>query len=87
MKDFRLKRLFNAKSNRCFDVAIDHAIERLKIGVAVGFAGTRRGKPTRIGLRILHALGRGRMRGQEVQRVTVRSRARDLQFRIAFQRR
>lgn len=24
MKDFRLKRLFNAKSNRCFDVAVDH---------------------------------------------------------------
>jgi len=24
MKDYRLKRLFNAKSNRCFDVAIDH---------------------------------------------------------------
>lgn len=24
MKDFRLKRLFNAASNRCFDVAIDH---------------------------------------------------------------
>jgi class I fructose-bisphosphate aldolase len=24
MKDFRLKRLFNAKSGRCFDVAVDH---------------------------------------------------------------
>lgn len=24
MKSFRLKRLFNAKSNRCFDVAVDH---------------------------------------------------------------
>ena len=24
MIDYRLKRLFNAKSNRCFDVAIDH---------------------------------------------------------------
>lgn len=24
MKEFRLKRLFNAKSNRCFDVAVDH---------------------------------------------------------------
>lgn len=24
MKDYRLKRLFNPKSNRCFDVAIDH---------------------------------------------------------------
>lgn len=24
MKSFRLKRLFNARSNRCFDVAIDH---------------------------------------------------------------
>ncbi len=24
MKDYRLKRLFNAKSNRCFDVAVDH---------------------------------------------------------------
>lgn len=24
MKDYRLKRLFNAKSGRCFDVAIDH---------------------------------------------------------------
>lgn len=24
MKDFRIKRLFNPKSNRCFDVAIDH---------------------------------------------------------------
>src|SRR3981081_2549318 len=24
MKAFRLNRLFNAKSNRCFDVAIDH---------------------------------------------------------------
>jgi class I fructose-bisphosphate aldolase len=24
MKDFRLKRLFNAKSSRCFDVAVDH---------------------------------------------------------------
>ena len=24
MKDFRLKRIFNAKSNRCFDVAVDH---------------------------------------------------------------
>lgn len=24
MKDFRLKRLFNARSNRCFDVAVDH---------------------------------------------------------------
>ena len=26
MKQFRLNRLFNAKSNRCFDVAIDHGI-------------------------------------------------------------
>ncbi|TLD69896.1 aldolase [Phragmitibacter flavus] len=24
MKDFRIKRLFNAKSGRCFDVAVDH---------------------------------------------------------------
>src|SRR5213082_1405643 len=24
MKNYRLNRLFNAKSNRCFDVAIDH---------------------------------------------------------------
>lgn len=24
MKQFRLNRLFNAKSGRCFDVAIDH---------------------------------------------------------------
>ena len=24
MKDFRLKRLFNPKSGRCFDVAVDH---------------------------------------------------------------
>ncbi|HSI11820.1 MAG TPA: aldolase, partial [Chthoniobacter sp.] len=24
MKAFRLNRLFNSKSNRCFDVAIDH---------------------------------------------------------------
>jgi DhnA family fructose-bisphosphate aldolase class Ia len=24
MKDYRLNRLFNAKSNRCFDVAVDH---------------------------------------------------------------
>ncbi|MCB1093544.1 MAG: aldolase, partial [Verrucomicrobiae bacterium] len=24
MKDYRLKRLFNAKSGRCFDVAVDH---------------------------------------------------------------
>lgn len=24
MKDYRIKRLFNAKSNRCFDVAVDH---------------------------------------------------------------
>ncbi len=24
MKSFRLNRLFNAKSNRCFDVAVDH---------------------------------------------------------------
>ncbi len=24
MKTYRLNRLFNAKSNRCFDVAIDH---------------------------------------------------------------
>src|SRR5437764_4506236 len=26
MKNYRLNRLFNAKSNRCFDVAIDHGI-------------------------------------------------------------
>lgn len=24
MKNFRLKKLFNAKSGRCFDVAVDH---------------------------------------------------------------
>ena len=24
MKQFRLNRLFNARSNRCFDVAVDH---------------------------------------------------------------
>ena len=24
MKEYRLKRLFNAKSNRCLDVAVDH---------------------------------------------------------------
>ena len=24
MKSYRLNRLFNAKSNRCFDVAVDH---------------------------------------------------------------
>ncbi len=26
MKDFRLNRLFNALSRRCFDVAVDHAV-------------------------------------------------------------
>jgi len=26
MTTYRLKRLFNAKSNRCFDVAVDHGL-------------------------------------------------------------
>ena len=26
MKQYRLNRLFNAKSNRCFDVAVDHGV-------------------------------------------------------------
>ncbi len=68
-------------------LAIDDVVDRGEIGLAVTFAALRRGELPRAGLRILHALGRRRVRGQEVLRARIERGLAGLQRRVALHRR
>ena len=51
--------------------AVDHAVDAGEIGRLVALAGAGRGELAGVGLRILDALGRGRMRGEEIGRARI----------------
>src|SRR6266550_5088048 len=79
MKAFRLNRLFNAKSNRCFDVAIDHGffnergflrgIENLEKAVSTVAAA----KPDAIQLTVGQAHYLQSLRGKEKPALVLRT--------------
>ena len=66
--------------------AVDHVVQRIEIGLAVALAGAGRGELPRIGLRVLHALGCRRMRGQEIQRARIGAVAGGAQRGVALHR-
>ena len=66
--------------------AIDDVVDRGEIGLAVALAAFRRGVLPRDGLRILHALGRCRMRREEILRARIERGLAGLQRRIALHR-
>ncbi len=66
--------------------AIDDVVDRGEIGFAITFAALRRGVLPRACLRVLHALGRRRVRGQEVLRARIERGLAGLQRRVALHR-
>ena len=66
--------------------AIDDVVDRPEIGFAVAVAAFRRGILPRGGLRVLDALGRRRMRGEEILCTRIERGLADLQRRVALHR-
>ena len=66
--------------------AIDDVVDRGEIGLAVALAAFRRGVLPGDGLRVLHPLGRRRMRRQEILRARIERGLAGLQRRIALHR-
>ena len=67
-------------------LAIDDVVDRGEIGLAVALGALRRGVLPGAGLRVLHAFGRRRMRGQEILRAGIERGLAGLHRRIALHR-
>ena len=52
-------------------LAVDHAVDAVEIGRTLALAGAGRAELAGVALRVLDALGRGRMRGEEIGRARI----------------